>query len=192
MSTRFHNGIAYEITGQGPDVVLIHGLGPEPAPVAVACSGIRNRLSRHYLRYSGAWRKPQPGRLRRNLRNIPINSRNCSSVCNSEKNRGYRIFTRRHDCQAFRAGLSRKLNALVIMNSAHGRTEQERAAVLKRVEQARERGPSATVEAALKRWFTPEYANRNLEMMNRIRQWGYGKQCGNLPGYLPHDGARGC
>lgn len=62
-------------------------------------------------------------------------------------------------------------SALVILNSAHDRTPDERAAILSRVEQVRANGPSSTVEAALGRWFTKGYGEQNPEVMDLIRSW---------------------
>lgn len=64
-----------------------------------------------------------------------------------------------------------RITALGILHSAHNRRPDERAAIMKRVKQAREEGPSATIEAALDRWFTPGFALNNPGMMDLIRSW---------------------
>ncbi len=64
-----------------------------------------------------------------------------------------------------------RITALGILHSAHDRTAEERALIRTRVEQARGKGPSATVEAALKRWFTPGFAANNPDMMDLVRSW---------------------
>ncbi|QGX97572.1 alpha/beta fold hydrolase [Roseovarius faecimaris] len=61
--------------------------------------------------------------------------------------------------------------ALGILNSPHRRTPQAQAAIVKRVELAAGEGPSATVEAALERWFTDAYRAANPEMMALVRGW---------------------
>ncbi|MCZ6463033.1 MAG: alpha/beta fold hydrolase [Proteobacteria bacterium] len=63
------------------------------------------------------------------------------------------------------------MSALAILNSAHDRTEAQRAAVLLRVEQSARDGPRATVAAALERWFTADYAARHPEVLERVRRW---------------------
>jgi pimeloyl-ACP methyl ester carboxylesterase len=50
-----------------------------------------------------------------------------------------------------------RTNLLVVLSSAHDRTVAEREAVRKRVEQAKESGPEATIDAAIGRWFTPGF-----------------------------------
>ena len=64
-----------------------------------------------------------------------------------------------------------KVNALVMLNTAHGRTKSERKAVLARVQQAGEHGPASTVEAALERWFSTDFSVKNPEMLDKIRCW---------------------
>jgi len=64
-----------------------------------------------------------------------------------------------------------RLSALAILNSVHDRTAGQRQAVMDRVEQAAGAGPSATVEAALERWFTPAWAAAHPEVMALVRGW---------------------
>ncbi|WP_394689525.1 alpha/beta fold hydrolase [Hoeflea sp.] len=61
--------------------------------------------------------------------------------------------------------------ALAILHSPHQRTPEAQRKILDRVVQAREEGPSATVEAALERWFTASYRKENPEMMDLVRSW---------------------
>ena len=63
------------------------------------------------------------------------------------------------------------VRALVILHSPHKRTAKARAAILARVDQAREHGPHATVEAALERWFTEDFRTANPSMMDTVRDW---------------------
>lgn len=64
-----------------------------------------------------------------------------------------------------------RLSALAILNSAHERTEAQRDAILKRVAQVREQGPSSTVEAALERWFSDDFRAGNPDVMDLVRRW---------------------
>ena len=64
-----------------------------------------------------------------------------------------------------------QLRGLAILNAAHGRTDAERATALTRVEEAAKCGPAATVAAALERWFTPGFAARRADVLDRVRQW---------------------
>ena len=60
-----------------------------------------------------------------------------------------------------------RLSALAILHSPHDRSPAERSAVCERVR----RGPVATVDAALERWFTPEFHAKAPETISLIRKW---------------------
>ncbi len=64
-----------------------------------------------------------------------------------------------------------RVSALVILSSPYTRDDSAQQAIVKRVEQAREHGPSATVEAALERWFTEDFRAANSKVMDLVRQW---------------------
>ena len=61
--------------------------------------------------------------------------------------------------------------ALAILHSPYQRTPEAQAAIVKRVSQARNEGPVATVEAALERWFTDDYRPQNPQMLDLVRAW---------------------
>lgn len=71
----------------------------------------------------------------------------------------------------FAQDLPHRTQALIILHSPHKRSEEAQAAILKRVEQARELGPRSTVEAALERWFSETFRVANPEMMETVRGW---------------------
>ena len=64
-----------------------------------------------------------------------------------------------------------RLSALAILHSAHDRTPAEREAILQRVRQVEEAGPSSTAGAALERWFTADFRAENPGTMALIREW---------------------
>lgn len=64
-----------------------------------------------------------------------------------------------------------RVDNLVILHSPHQRTDAAQKAILKRVEQARTDGPTATVEAALERWFTAPFQADNPQIMDLVRDW---------------------
>lgn len=61
--------------------------------------------------------------------------------------------------------------ALIILHSPHKRSAEAQAAILARVDQARDVGPAATIEAALERWFTDAFRKANPAMMDTVRGW---------------------
>lgn len=64
-----------------------------------------------------------------------------------------------------------RVAALGILNSAHDRSPDQRAAMQRRLAQAQEHGPATTTDAALKRWFTDAFADRHPEVLDRVRRW---------------------
>ena len=64
-----------------------------------------------------------------------------------------------------------RLSALAILNSPHDRSPAERDAVRKRVRQTEAQGPSANLEPALERWFTPAFRAEEPEAVALVRTW---------------------
>jgi pimeloyl-ACP methyl ester carboxylesterase len=64
-----------------------------------------------------------------------------------------------------------RTTALVILHSAHTRTEKQQAAILFRVAQAEAEGPEATVELALQRWYTDHAQATRPDLMALTRHW---------------------
>ena len=64
-----------------------------------------------------------------------------------------------------------RVAALAILNSPHDRSAAEREAVRQRVRQTEEQGPSANVEPALERWFTPAFRAEAPATIALIREW---------------------
>ncbi|MEE9590186.1 MAG: alpha/beta fold hydrolase [Hyphomicrobiaceae bacterium] len=174
------DGSCYEWHGQGPVVALVHGLGlnrhmwrwqlPALTP--------RYRVLAYDLFGHGESAKP-PGRPSLKMFSDQLegllqacNVQRCAVVGFSLGGMIARRFVLDHPSRA---------SALAILNSAHDRTRAERAAILKRVEQARQSGPDATVEAALERWFTAEFRTQNPDRMDLIRKW----ITGNDPAVYP-------
>ena len=69
-----------------------------------------------------------------------------------------------------------RLSALAILHSPHDRTPAERAAVRERVREARARGPSANVDSALDRWFTPAFRAAEPDLISLVRRWITGNE----------------
>lgn len=69
--------------------------------------------------------------------------------------------------QAFAAQHSRLIDRLVLMSTVYDRSEAERASVLSRLDMARREGPQTIISAALSRWFSPEFSKAHPEIMNQ-------------------------
>jgi len=60
--------------------------------------------------------------------------------------------------------------ALAILNSPHERTPERQKMVEQQARDADAGGPAATIDAALARWFTREFASQSPEIVARIRE----------------------
>jgi pimeloyl-ACP methyl ester carboxylesterase len=83
--------------------------------------------------------------------------------------------------QAYTLAHPQKVTALAILNSAHARTKEQRASIMQRVQQAEASGPAATIDAALQRWFTDDFATRNPRVLNQVRTWVTGNDAAVYP-----------
>ncbi len=63
-----------------------------------------------------------------------------------------------------------RLTHAVFLHSVYQRTEAQCEAVRRRYLITRDQGPMATVELAIRRWFSEEYSNRNPDIMDDIRR----------------------
>lgn len=70
----------------------------------------------------------------------------------------------------FAFDFSHRLDKLVILNSPHDRGDEAQLAVEERAKRVRKEGPTATLEAALKRWFTPDYL-KSGDGVAKVRTW---------------------
>lgn len=64
-----------------------------------------------------------------------------------------------------------RVSALAILNSPHERTPEAQTMVEERAAQVAGGGSAATVEAALERWYTPEFRTSRPDVMDLIRKW---------------------
>lgn len=62
------------------------------------------------------------------------------------------------------------VKTLTIANSVANRTEKETNAILDRVKMVEKNGKNATIDAAIKRWFTNDYVNTKQEIIVKIKE----------------------
>ena len=72
--------------------------------------------------------------------------------------------------QAFAALYQERLNHVVFLHGVYKRTEEQCAAVRERYAITRDQGPMATVELAIKRWYSPAYIDANPQRMDELRR----------------------
>lgn len=64
-----------------------------------------------------------------------------------------------------------RLSALVILNSPHDRGKEPQKAVEARAATVRDQGAMATMDAALARWFTPEFLASRPDAIGQVKAW---------------------
>lgn len=163
------DGTVYDITGDGPPVVLVHGLGLDRhmwqwlLPDLVGFRVVTYDL----LGHGESPNPPDKANLTVFSEQIIGLLDHCGIGCCSLA--GFSLggmIARRLAID--HAG---RFTALAILNSVHDRTPDERAAIMMRVEQSRQSGPAATVEAALERWFTERFRRANPGVTDQVRRW---------------------
>ncbi len=161
---------AYALRGSGPCVALIHGLGLNRAMWQWQLPALEPHFSVLTYDLYGHGESAAPvGRP-----DLALFSEQLLDVmnrCGFERAAMVGFSLGGMIARRFALDHPDRLSALAILNSAHGRTPEEREAILARVQQAREKGPSATVNIALERWFTAPFRESNPAMMALIHRW---------------------
>ena len=161
---------AYDVQGDGPAVILVHGLGLNRQmwqwqldDLSTHFTAIRFDLLGHgdSAKPAGPYRMQQMvEQIEELMENLAIEQ---AAVIGFSL--GGLI------AQAFTLAHPRKVSALGILNSAHARTDEQREGIMLRVRQSEESGPAATVDDALARWFSEDFADKHPEILARVRQW---------------------
>ena len=170
MSDSTPDGTVYELQGSGPAVVLIHGLGLNRhmwAPYVEALAPHYTVVTYDLLGHGESVKQASPYRMTQFVEQLEALRRHtgldrvalAGFSFGGIINRAYALAHAGH------------CSALVVLASYHDRTAAQREAVLARVEQARQAGPGATVDAALARWFTEEFAEAHSDAVRRVRDW---------------------
>jgi len=163
-------GTHFDLTGRGHDVVLVHGLGLNLHMWHAQVEGLSDkyRVLRYDLIGHGESRRPPipyemsdfVRQLKELIEFLPI-----TQFALIGFSLGGLI------AQAFALEYPDRVRALGILHSAYDRSVGEREAIRSRVRLAEAQGPAATVEAALQRWFTTGFAQRNPAVIDEVRQW---------------------
>ena len=161
---------AYDIYGEGATVILIHGLGLNRAMWQWQLPALESEFQVVCYDLLGHGESPKPAgpytmqQMVAQLDDlmIDLNIPRAAMIGFSLGGLINRAFALAHPD---------KVAALVIMNSAHARTAAQRDSIYVRVQQAEESGPAATIDAALERWFSEEFARREPQVLEQVRQW---------------------
>jgi pimeloyl-ACP methyl ester carboxylesterase len=163
-------GTHFEITGRGHDVVLVHGLGLNLHMWRAQVEGLcdQYRVLRYDLIGHGKSGRPAApyamGDFVRQLEEL-VSFVGIGPFAIVGFSLGGLI------AQAYTLAHHARVRALAVLHSAYHRSDAERDAIRARVRMAQAAGPKATIEAALERWFTADFAQSHPEIIDEVRQW---------------------
>lgn len=166
------DGTAYRLDGpeDGPPLVLIHGLGLSSslwqAHLPALCA--RYRVLNYDL-YGHGQSRPAERRL-----NLSVFAEQIAGLMEETAMGPAHLV-------GFSIGgmINRRVamdhpdlvRSLVILNSPHDRGAQMQQEVEARARQALDQGAEATLQAALERWFTPEFLASNAQTPQQVASW---------------------
>ncbi len=160
------NGNAFEISGSGPRVILLHGVGLNQSTWAEQVKALASDFQ--VITYD----------LLGHGRSAPAFTNGVISDWVDQLNGVVRDLALDRFAlvgfsfggliaQSYAAQTSRMIDKLVLMSTVYDRSEAERARVWSRLDLARRYGPHAIISEALIRWFSPEFLNAHSEMLNQ-------------------------
>jgi pimeloyl-ACP methyl ester carboxylesterase len=163
-------GTAYELYGQGPAVVLVHGMGLNRAMWQWLVPALTPRFQVLTFDLLGHGESADPSG-RPDLRSFTAQIIELLDDCGRARCAVAGFSLGGMIARRFAIDHPNRLSALAILHSAHDRSAAERAAIGRRVATVRQSGPAATVDAALVRWFTDDFRARHPETMDLVRRW---------------------
>ena len=169
---RAADGTVYEVHGpQGaPLVVLIHGVGLNRACWQWTLPALTDGYRVVIYDFWGHGDSPDPPETP-TMRLMSRQLQGVLDACGADGAAIVGFSMGGMIARRFAQDVPERARALAILHSPHERTPEAQAAIQARVEQARTEGPTATVEAAIERWFTDAYRPTNPEMMEMVRGW---------------------
>jgi pimeloyl-ACP methyl ester carboxylesterase len=159
-----HGKTFYVREGEGPPIVLIHGMGGDHTLWNGQASALKDRFSVIRPDNLGHGRSQKPlapwtfslfaRQIVELLDHLGISR---AIICGFSL--GGSI------AQAVAMEHPRRAAGVIIVSSVCARTEAEQAAVDRRVADVRKHGPAGAVEGALQRWFSPEFARSHPDVI---------------------------
>jgi len=177
---RTASGTCYCVEGGGANVILVHGLGLNQSMWRWQWDALvaQYRVIAYDLLGHGDSPKPNRRYLMEHMVDQldelidTVQAKSCALL-------GFSLGG--SIVQAYALAHPEKVQALVILNAAHARSQEQREKILLRVQQAKEQGPAATIDDALERWFSADFAAREPQVLEQIRRW----VTGNDPDIYP-------
>jgi pimeloyl-ACP methyl ester carboxylesterase len=163
------DGTAFDVQGEGPAVVLVHGLGLNRqmwqwlSPDLTGFTALRYDLYGH----GDSANPPRAPDLRLFSDQLAalldeLKIARCTVAGFSLGGMIARRFAMDHPD---------RLAALAILNSPHRRSDAAQQAVADRLAQLQQHGPGSTVDAAIARWFSETCQSENPALIQQVKQW---------------------
>lgn len=168
MSKLAPDGMAYDVTGEGPPVVLIHGLGLSLRLWDAHLAAFAGCRVLTYDLYGHGQSAPTPNEV-----SLTVLADQLAALMD------HIGMVRAHIVgfsiggminRRFALDYPEKTASLVILNSPHNRGDAAQEAVEARAKSVRDQGAFATFDAALQRWFTLAYLATG-EGPAKVRDW---------------------
>ena len=161
-------GTHFQMEGDGPAVILIHGVGLDLAMWDAQVTALKDHYTviRYDMLGHGLSAKP-PGE--RFLKDYVAQLENLIGYLGLGQAALVGFSMGGLVARAYAQAHPDRLARLVIMSSVYERSLDQKAAVMARYRQAVEEGPQALIDAALARWFSPMFQTAHPEVINRVR-----------------------
>ena len=180
MKSEISGNTRYSIAGEGPAVVLVHGLGLNRQMWQWQLDSLipHFKVITYDLLGHGESHKPagefklahMVAQLADLLNALEVTQ--CGLVGFSLGGQIVQAFTLAHPDKVF---------ALAILNAAHSRTDEQRAAIMQRVRQVEQGGGEVTASDAMLRWFGANFAARHPEVLASVKEWVISNDRGVYP-----------
>ncbi|MEM7124565.1 MAG: alpha/beta fold hydrolase [Pseudomonadota bacterium] len=166
---RFEGGSHVAIEGDGPPVVLIHGVGLDHTMWDAQVSALAQRYTTIRYDMLGHGSTPRPDKELELADFAEQLERLCDAL---ELDRFALVGLSMGVLVSLKFALSKadRLTALVLMNGVYDRTEEQLAGIRGRIAQAETEGTQALIDAALERWLSETYRQQNPEAVAAIRK----------------------
>lgn len=161
-------GTAYSVQGSGKNIVLIHGVGLNQDMWGGQTVSLASDYQVICYDMLGHGQSKQPSDSA-SLEEYALQLKELLDSLAIEKTSLVGFSMGGLVARAFALHYPEYLDSLVILNSVFNRTEEQRSGIQARTKEVAIKGPSANVDAAIKRWFSEEYAASSSAQIDEVR-----------------------
>ncbi|WNS78027.1 alpha/beta fold hydrolase [Domibacillus sp. DTU_2020_1001157_1_SI_ALB_TIR_016] len=159
----------YKEIGQGEPLILIHGVGLDHSMWEKQVEALSSQfrvIVYDMVGHGGSEHPPAPYSISQFAKQLS----DLMEHLNIKKSHIVGFSMGGMTAQAFALAYPEKVKTLTIMSAVANRTNVQRAAILSRVQELKAKGPSATIEPAIQRWFSKAFQEQNQRIVQQIRQ----------------------